>query len=51
MIKNLQKAEVDQEEEPEGRVKVIVLGEAGLEMFLQLVHRFLHLKIVSKDGA
>lgn len=43
LIKHLQKAEVEEEEESEGRVKVIVLGQAGLKMFFQLVVRFLHL--------
>ena len=40
---NLQKAEVYEEEGSHGRIKVTVLGEAGLKMFLQLVVRFLHL--------
>ena len=43
VIVNLQKAEVQEEEEAKGRIKVIVLGEAGLQVFLQLVVRFLHL--------
>ena len=43
LIGNLEKAEVYEEEGSKGRIKVIVLGETGLEMFLQLVVRLLHL--------
>ena len=42
-MENLQKAEVHEEKGAEGRIQVIVLGEAGLKVFLQLVVRFLHL--------
>ena len=43
VIENLQKAEVQEEEKAEGRIQVIVLGEARLQVFLQLVVWLLHL--------
>ena len=45
-MENLQKAEVQKEKKAEGRIQVTVLSEARLEVFLQLVVRFLHLIIL-----